>query len=504
MDQEEASSENAGVVPAREGVVFRRLAAMVEAGEAGVLATVTRTSRSTPRHAGSKMIVHADGSVTGSVGGGAAEARVIREAQAVLMDGQCRNLQLDLAGDLGVCGGTMEVFLEAVLSAVPFWVIGAGHIGRALTELGWTLPFRFILVDDRPEFLPEGGQGGGPAILRPPAAPLEGMGEPSPNPGSCDPASPRFHACLMQEARVAAAAGDLPRVVARCSAIQGDEGETAEALTRWRQDCYFTAAENILPNGEPYRAGMALCARAGTFSPECHGHLLANLPVPEVSPHDDPDAVYRMLIRNAAMIWSFWGARDSTVFGVTVDLYWAMSAPRLYQSGAPEVQDPFTRLPPEVAPHLRDVLSMALIGEPDPLSEIQAVLRREKKPPPVRYPMVIASSSGGRTWLTDLPGEESIPATWFLDSACRRPSDPDADVDLRLSLATAASRHTPARLDLILPDLASSNDIIRWNAAMILSSLQRWTPELAQLASDPDPRIWRRVELARANASALE
>ncbi|MGD9546934.1 MAG: XdhC family protein [Candidatus Krumholzibacteriia bacterium] len=133
--------------------VFPRLAAMVDQGEDGVLATVIRTRRSTPREAGSKMIVHVDGSVTGSIGGGAAEAKVIEAAGEVLATGVCRMLDLDLAGGLGVCGGVMEVFLEPVLQSSPFWVIGAGHVGRALVELGRTLPFRFTLVDDRPEFL---------------------------------------------------------------------------------------------------------------------------------------------------------------------------------------------------------------------------------------------------------------------------------------------------------------------------------------------------------------
>jgi len=131
--------------------IYRRLAAMVTAGEQGVLATVIATRNSTPRHMGSKMIVFPDGGVLGSVGGGSAEAKVVETALEVLGDGDCRRLELGLAGDLGVCGGNFEVFLEPVLQSDPFWVIGAGHIGRALVELGRTLSFRFVLVDDRPD-----------------------------------------------------------------------------------------------------------------------------------------------------------------------------------------------------------------------------------------------------------------------------------------------------------------------------------------------------------------
>lgn len=133
-----------------EGDIYRRLTEMVEQGQGGVLATVIRTRNSTPRHEGSKMIILPDGSVVGSVGGGAAEARVIEEARQVFLDGHPRCLPLDLAGEVGVCGGHMEIFLEPVTRADPFIVIGAGHIGRALVEVGRTLPFRFTLIDDRP------------------------------------------------------------------------------------------------------------------------------------------------------------------------------------------------------------------------------------------------------------------------------------------------------------------------------------------------------------------
>lgn len=133
--------------------LFETLADLERTGQDGVLATVFRTRLSTPRHVGSKMLIHADGTVTGSIGGGACEARVMQEALLVLEDRQCRVLDLDLAGGLGVCGGSMEVFLEPLLRSSPFVVIGAGHVGRALVQVGKNLSFRFLLVDDRPEFL---------------------------------------------------------------------------------------------------------------------------------------------------------------------------------------------------------------------------------------------------------------------------------------------------------------------------------------------------------------
>ena len=133
--------------------LYAILAEMAAAGEAGAVATVIRTSRSAPRHSGSKMIVRADGTVTGSVGGGTVEATVLEAAREVIAEGICRRLVLNLDGEAGVCGGETEVFIEPVTAAVRFWIVGAGHIGRAVIELGAQLPFRFTVVDDRSEYL---------------------------------------------------------------------------------------------------------------------------------------------------------------------------------------------------------------------------------------------------------------------------------------------------------------------------------------------------------------
>jgi len=139
--------------PIGEAEIYAELARVHAAGQDAVLATVIQTARSTPRHPGSKMLVFPDGRVCGSIGGGRAEARVIEEAAAVLADGECRRLELDLKETLGVCGGWMEVFLEPVSQGRPFVVIGAGHVGRAVVDMARTLPLRLTLVDDRPDFL---------------------------------------------------------------------------------------------------------------------------------------------------------------------------------------------------------------------------------------------------------------------------------------------------------------------------------------------------------------
>lgn len=134
-------------------------AALLDAQDQGIpaaLATVVSVQGSVPRHAGSKMLVYADGTFVGTVGGGTMESRVIQEALAALGDGQTRVRSYTLndpgAGDAGVCGGTVEIFVEPIGVAPTLVVIGVGHVGKALAQLGKWMEFRVILSDDRPEF----------------------------------------------------------------------------------------------------------------------------------------------------------------------------------------------------------------------------------------------------------------------------------------------------------------------------------------------------------------
>jgi xanthine dehydrogenase accessory factor len=132
-------------------------------GEPVALVTVISVQGSVPRHAGSKMAVRADGSIVGTVGGGAMEALVIKEALAALADGQTRLPSYTLndlsSGDPGICGGTVQVFIEPVGLIPTLLVIGIGHIGKALAALGKWAGYRVVISDDRealcnPGYLP--------------------------------------------------------------------------------------------------------------------------------------------------------------------------------------------------------------------------------------------------------------------------------------------------------------------------------------------------------------
>lgn len=84
------------------------------------MATIVRSIGSTPRSAGARMIIYADGQTVGSIGGGCGEAQVRQAALDVMDTGQPRLVAVDLRGFYGddeeVCGGHIEVFVEPVRS----------------------------------------------------------------------------------------------------------------------------------------------------------------------------------------------------------------------------------------------------------------------------------------------------------------------------------------------------------------------------------------------------
>ncbi|MGJ3238196.1 MAG: XdhC family protein [Anaerolineae bacterium] len=143
--------------------VYQALARAIEEGNPSALATVISTIGSMPRHAGSKMLIYQDGQIVGTVGGGAMESAVIASARQVIDDQQPRTESYTLNdlsdGDPGICGGSAMIFIEPVAIPPTLLVIGGGHVGKALSELGKWMGYRVILSDDReiycnPDYVP--------------------------------------------------------------------------------------------------------------------------------------------------------------------------------------------------------------------------------------------------------------------------------------------------------------------------------------------------------------
>ena len=91
----------------------------LRAGQPVAVTTVVATHGSTPQKAGARMIICADGSMLGTIGGGCIEAEVWSEATRLIRRGESALREFTLADDPDhpggdVCGGTMEVFIDVL------------------------------------------------------------------------------------------------------------------------------------------------------------------------------------------------------------------------------------------------------------------------------------------------------------------------------------------------------------------------------------------------------
>jgi len=100
--------------------VFRAASDEMTAANAMVVATVVKTSGSTPQKPGAKLLVRADGSGVGTLGGGCVEGDIWFASSQLLKNGgpaEMRDYELneDLAAQDGlVCGGTMYFLLDPI------------------------------------------------------------------------------------------------------------------------------------------------------------------------------------------------------------------------------------------------------------------------------------------------------------------------------------------------------------------------------------------------------
>lgn len=175
--------------------LLETLVADARAGLPSVLCAVLKTKGSTPQSPGAAMLVRANHSTVGTLGGGCVEAEVRRRAIQQMERGTPALfdfvLDHDYSWDDGlICGGKMEIGVvpigagadvtpyETALSLsrrrrgaylsirlehegrpveyrvhleVPptLLIAGAGHVGQAVARLGVQLDFHVVIIDDR-------------------------------------------------------------------------------------------------------------------------------------------------------------------------------------------------------------------------------------------------------------------------------------------------------------------------------------------------------------------
>jgi len=145
--------------------MFNKIQAALAHGEPVALVTVVRTHGAAPCGPGAKLLVRADGALSGTLGGASTDARISADALQALESGEPAMLTYHLDPDsgesVGSCGATLEVFIEPLRPEPRLLVAGSGYVAQALARLAVPLGWRVTLLDDRTEFvraatLPEG------------------------------------------------------------------------------------------------------------------------------------------------------------------------------------------------------------------------------------------------------------------------------------------------------------------------------------------------------------
>ena len=136
--------------------IWKELQRLAELGSSCALCTIVSTQGSTPGKESMKMLVRADGSFLGTVGGGCLEAEVLEAALESMEDERPRRLAFALNErdypDSGlVCGGQLEIFVDPQVKPRLF-LFGGGHISAALASLAKGVGFHVSVADDREFF----------------------------------------------------------------------------------------------------------------------------------------------------------------------------------------------------------------------------------------------------------------------------------------------------------------------------------------------------------------
>lgn len=124
--------------------LFSNVISVLEKGETVVLCTIVDSNGSTPRGAGAKMAVYADGRTDGTIGGGAVEYQSIQTALEVHQTGRSRRrsflLHQNPVDDIGmICGGDVVVFFQYLVGAENVKWLAAAQRSMAQREDCWLI-----------------------------------------------------------------------------------------------------------------------------------------------------------------------------------------------------------------------------------------------------------------------------------------------------------------------------------------------------------------------------
>jgi len=118
------------------------------------VATVVKTEGNTPRSAGAKMLVLANGEIIGSIGGGIVEKQASADCMTAMKTGETMlktysAIAPDAANAGMVCGNNMTVFIEPGEKLPYLYLCGCGHVAQAVLPLAKSMGYYVVAIDAR-------------------------------------------------------------------------------------------------------------------------------------------------------------------------------------------------------------------------------------------------------------------------------------------------------------------------------------------------------------------
>ncbi len=121
--------------------------------------TIVEQQGSSPRR-NAEMVIDDRGNIlAGTIGGGGVERRAIEDALDAIAGATSKVVHYKLKVDKDdaaalqmTCGGDVTILIKPYLRARRLVVVGAGHISLALSKMAEQLDYRYVVIDDRPDY----------------------------------------------------------------------------------------------------------------------------------------------------------------------------------------------------------------------------------------------------------------------------------------------------------------------------------------------------------------
>jgi len=136
--------------------VLNEAARLLEMRTSLALCTVIEKEGSGPRDVGAKMIVRADGTTFGTIGGGNVERALIVESLKAMNAHKSRKVTFNLSKNQKegavatgmICGGELTMLIDVIEPAARLIIVGTGHVALPLAKLSNAVGFKVVIIDD--------------------------------------------------------------------------------------------------------------------------------------------------------------------------------------------------------------------------------------------------------------------------------------------------------------------------------------------------------------------